>query len=667
MPFEPGGNLLALQLLGTLLVLVGMFGWGELAAAPFRWSRPRHWGSTLALGVGACVTVGGLLAWAEVISIKTNAAVVAIGVVAFGAANGARLLRRRAAAGDATPAASPGGQIRLDPLELALHAAAIAYLVVTALGATRPFWVDVHDDLPAYFEFPKRLLETGTFLEPMSSRRIATMGGAAYLQSLLYPLWGPAAVPLVDIGLGQLLAWSAALALRPPGVGRAARAVRLIAPIFVLWLASALMLYNHAPMRLAFGLVVALLGATVAFGRGGARSGESANGWDSARSGDFALLAATGAALVSLRNSFIGFAMIVACGWVVLGLARRDRRLALGAAAAGGAMVALLLPYFVVSWRSSRTPFYPLLEGTFRHGAFSPPLAFSGKVAFVGDALLRTGVPWIAVIAIGAWLIGWRTRGAAVGVVAAIATSAVTAFGLTGFDSYNLFRYSAPMLDGALAFAACQGGTVLAEGLVRGRAALAVPIGTAVALAVAVSLPLHLVLYESEEGFWRPYEAWRATAAFGEAAAQALREPFTPFASAGSEVYAAAQETIPRGSSVAAAVARPYLWNLARQRIDSIDIPGVASAPPGLPYLEGPEALVAYLRGLGYDFFAFTPPAFPGCLYDGSRWALLASGGFPMWRDLGRRVIDFQSNAEALAVDHPVVFASAEIVVLDLR
>lgn len=655
MPFELGGTLLGPQLVGTLLVVVALLGWGELAAAPFRWSRPRHWGSTLALGVGACVTVGGLLAWAEVISIKTNAAVVAIGVVAFGAANGARLVRRRAAAGDATPAASPGGQIRLDPLELALHAAAIAYLVVTALGATRPFWVDVHDDLPAYFEFPKRLLETGTFLEPMSSRRIATMGGAAYLQSLVYPLWGPAAVPLVDIGLGQLLAWSAALALRPPGVGRGARAVRLLAPIFVLWLASALTLDNHAPMRLAFGLVVALLGATVAFGRGGARSG------------DFALLAATGAALVSLRNSFIGFAMVVTFGWIVLGLARRDRRLALGATAAGGAMVALLLPYFVVSWRSSRTPFYPLLEGTFRHGAFSPPLAFSGKLAFVGDALLRTGVPWIAVIAIGAWLIGWRTRGAAVGVVAAIATSAVTAFGLTGFDSYNLFRYSAPMLDGALAFAACLGGTVLSDGLARGRALGVVTIGTAMALAVAVSLPLHLVIYDREVEVWRPRETLRATVAFADAAAQALREPFTPFASAGSEVYAAAQETIPRGSSVAAAVARPYLWNLARQRIDSIDIPGVASAPPGLPHLEGPEALVAYLRGLGYDFFAFTPPAFPGCLYDGSRWALLASGGFPMWRDLGRRVIDFQSNAEALAVDHPVVFASAEIVVLDLR
>jgi hypothetical protein len=431
--------------------------------------------------------------------------------------------------------------------------------------------------------------------------------------------------------------------------------VRLGAPLFVLALASALTLYNHAPMRLAFGLVVVLLAGTAAWGRG------------EARSGDFAVVVASGAALVSLRNSFVAFAMLVACGWVLLGLARRDRRLAGGAAASASAMVGLLVPWSIVSWRSSESPFYPIFGGTFRPGAFSPPIALQEKIAIVADVLARVGAPTILSVGIAAWILGWRSRAVAVGVAAAIVTSAATAFSLTGFDSYNMFRYSVPMLDGALAVALCTFGAVAAEGGARGRAMGAVAVAGAAMLAVAVLWPVRLVIYDRDVELWRPRDALRATDAFRAASMQALGEPFAPFASTGRELYASAQEAIPRGASVAAAVARPYLWNLGLNRIDSIDIPGVASPPPGLPYLEGPEALAGYLRGLGYDFLAFTPPAVGRSIYQRSRWQKLARSDFPMWRDLGRRVSDFLANVEELSRQRQVVFASAEIVVIDLR
>ncbi|HSN15834.1 MAG TPA: hypothetical protein VLT61_14475, partial [Anaeromyxobacteraceae bacterium] len=176
MPFELGGNILGLQLLGTLFVLLGLFGWGELAAAPFRWAGERPWGFTLALGVGACVAVGGALSLFDAVSVWANVTVVAIGVLA---AVGSRWLKARRAAAST---ASPGERVRRDPLELAFHGIAITYLVVTALGATRPVWAEVPDDFTASLEFPRRLLQTGTFVEPMSSRRIATLGGGVYLQ-----------------------------------------------------------------------------------------------------------------------------------------------------------------------------------------------------------------------------------------------------------------------------------------------------------------------------------------------------------------------------------------------------------------------------------------------------------------------------------------------------
>ncbi|HSN13040.1 MAG TPA: hypothetical protein VLT61_00305, partial [Anaeromyxobacteraceae bacterium] len=551
---------------------------------------------------------------------------------------------------------SPGERVRRDPLELAFHGIAITYLVVTALGATRPFWAEVHDDFTAYLEFPRRLLQTGTFVEPMSSRRIATLGGGVYLQSLLFPLWGPAAVPLVDVGLGQLLAWGAALAIRPLGQGRAHRAVRLGAPLFVLALGSAHELYSHAPMRLVFGLVVVLLAATAA-----------AAGKQGARAGDFAVVAASGVALVSLRNSLVAFALLVACGWAVVGLVRRDRRLARDVIVSAAAMIALLLPWCAVSWRSSGTPFYPLLEGTFRSGAFSAPMALGEKLAFVGDVLARVGAHWVLLVGIGAWLLGAGARAVAVGAGAAVVTCAATAFSLTGFDSYNIFRYSEPMLLGALAFAACALGAALADGGVAGRGRRAVAFAGASMVAVAVLVPLRLVVYDREVEVWCPRRALRATAAFAVASAQALREPFAPFASKGSEVYASAQAAMPRGAAVAAAVARPFLWDLGRQRIDSVDIPGVVSPAPGLPSGGGADALAAYLRQLGYEFLAFTPPATGPSLYQRSRWQALARGHLPMWRDLGGRVGAFLDDVDALSRERRVVYTSGEIVVVDLR
>jgi hypothetical protein len=267
------------------------------------------------------------------------------------------------------------------------------------------------------------------------------------------------------------------------------------------------------------------------------------------------------------------------------------------------------------------------------------------------------------------------TRGAALAsLVAVVGTIGATAAAMTASDTFNVFRYTAPFgvagviflagtwlaaesegLRGAGSWRRARAGGILRTALVSG-AALAW-------LLVPVTVPVedrHLSL--SQLALARS-QAIQWTAAGLRTLRAGLREPPID----GGQDYVTAQLRLPPGSRIVSAASRPFLWSFEDQVVHTLDCPGQASPPPGLPFFEGPEAVAGYFRELGYTHLAFTPPDVGHCLYSRERWkAVIGSGAF-VWEQWAPYFLDFMENEELLWQSLGAVYESPELVVVDLR
>jgi hypothetical protein len=73
--------------------------------------------------------------------------------------------------------------------------------------------------------------------------------------------------------------------------------------------------------------------------------------------------------------------------------------------------------------------------------------------------------------------------------------------------------------------------------------------------------------------------------------------------------YSAFNSLVPRGAKVLAAVDRPTLLDYSSYTFATLDSPGAVSPAPHMPFFEGADAKVAYLRHLGYTYIAAESPA----------------------------------------------------------
>ena len=129
------------------------------------------------------------------------------------------------------------------------------------------------------------------------------------------------------------------------------------------------------------------------------------------------------------------------------------------------------------------------------------------------------------------------------------------------------------------------------------------------------------------------------------------------------EEYAAAQARLPADARLASAAGRPYLFRFDRQVVHTLDFVGAVSPTPGMPFFKGPEALARYLRDLGYTHLAFSPPV----LDDTSKPSEEFANPMVNIQSLRRYGSDFTENTVRLESAYSVIYASPELVVMDIR
>uniref|UniRef100_Q029C4 Glycosyltransferase RgtA/B/C/D-like domain-containing protein n=1 Tax=Solibacter usitatus (strain Ellin6076) TaxID=234267 RepID=Q029C4_SOLUE len=172
-----------------LAVLAGFLGWGS--AIQRAGSLPQtDWGLRCAWGMAFVTVSGGLLA-----CLSLAAKPVLIGMVAAGALL-AVLFCGPSLSSILTNRRSTLGVFGFVALILLFYAAFVDVR-----------WSNACDDDVAYFVFAKRLLDSGTLIEPFSLRRLSAYGGHSLLQAVIWAFGSQKSLYILDAGLcGVVLA-----------------------------------------------------------------------------------------------------------------------------------------------------------------------------------------------------------------------------------------------------------------------------------------------------------------------------------------------------------------------------------------------------------------------------------------------------------------------------
>jgi hypothetical protein len=136
------------------------------------------------------------------------------------------------------------------------------------------------------------------------------------------------------------------------------------------------------------------------------------------------------------------------------------------------------------------------------------------------------------------------------------------------------------------------------------------------------------------------------------------------------------QNAAPAGEKLLVMVDVPFLLDLRRNEIASLDLPGGASPPPGLHRLESPAEVVEYFVGLGYSWLAVVRPERSQHLYKLAQWTDHANGvrmawhtnalEAGLWQVMGRTVLRFFRQLAVIRRSCRRTYADGHWLMLDL-
>ena len=224
---------------------------------------------------------------------------------------------------------------------------------------------------------------------------------------------------------------------------------------------------------------------------------------------------------------------------------------------------------------------------------------------------------------------------------------------LSAFRSSDLARYVWPLLAGVLvatlALLANEGATQLRRP--QGALGALILIGVSFVLAT----PLGRLRYELETTLAAASRIWSGYAVVA------------PWASVQDD-YANVQAKLPLGAKIATASDYPHLFDLRRNRIFSLDVPGSVSPPPGMPLRGTPAEMTEYMRGQDFGFVVATDPAQSACLYNQRIWQTHFVQGSRPFASWAPYFLDWFRWLEARTVGSPErVSYDGTLMTFDLR
>jgi hypothetical protein len=590
------------------------------------------------LGVGLFLSVGGFLVALDVAKFGVLLAWHVIGV-AFLGSRAPTQLRRAASAG-------------LRSWCIAAAMAVVGILVVgMALGQAIGIQLyNIYDDDAAYIYLAKRLLATGGLADPFNLRRITSYGGSPLYQSLFLQATGNSSPRGFELmfALGVLLIVAVGtLRRRWVIIGTLLLGIGLIlgrgiGPIV-----------NLSP---EFSVAALSLGVYVVLRRVPLRH-------DRDQVLRYVVIGVLLAGILALRFYYL-ISVVAAVVFVMVAL--RGRRAPRSLLIIAASSIAASIGWAVALVRSSGTPIFPLVLGNFNKSWPSgndPNLHGIGSfVRHFSNTFTGYGIGWVCVTAVliaALYLLLARDQpvrsfvllGAGLGCLVQMAIISVV---FDGSAPNDVIRFNAPST------LAC--GLLVIDMLwpISVAHSSPSPVSTLALVAknrfspprllASVPVRLALMLTVAAVAFGWSVRTYAHTVDSSLHQASSVLNgtiPLTDRYSLYEHEYGALSSLVPHGARILAAVDHPALLDYSTYTFATLDSPGAVSPAPHMPFFQGADAKVAYLRRLGYTYIVSESPSQQGLYYFRFLVSQLRSAEY-FSREQAPFNIDWQSTVTSL-------------------
>lgn len=557
----------------SLLILVSFWGYGELLRR--RINRPEFadlgWGLTCAWGMAVMILLeGALMPFAQ-----AKAANLLV-IVLFGAGAFVFFAAEFALA----PKTKKKG--RVGATQAPIYYAAI-YLLAALAFASSVAWmnhIDPNDDLVCYLMLPEKLLATGTLIEPFSFQRAGTFGGQAILQALVMIVGGEVNGHVPDRGMAMVVIFGILLGALRGVRGQYAFAGFIL--LFAFWFIPVPRISTNGAMT-GGCMLLALLDALARL-----RNAAPDSGWRR-----FLPAAFVAAGACSIRPTYALVIAVILAAFAITSLIPQGKKTAgaLGVPsifAIGIMCFALLVPFMVALYQSNGTPLIPPFSGYVSKGfqTYDHPAFFQNLAALWAFTVTPQTLGLLLLMGLAAFLPGSPERKLVLAAVTFGCAVIVIRFGALAY--LDLYRYIFPIVFPLTLWFLAR--TLRQESEEHGDDRRIHTTTAAVFGAVACLTFINL-----------PQASAELTAQFASLEQQ-VTEPRTFLDPRLKQVYLDVQSVVPPGEKILTMVDASYLLDYKRNPMFSINAVGSSSPPPGLPFDKGPEALSAYLRGLGIRY-----------------------------------------------------------------
>jgi hypothetical protein len=638
--FALRAHAVALTLAWSVLILLSFVGWGSIANLWLTKGRRVDWGLRAGWGMAFVMLVGGYLTLVHAARRPVLIAQVVIGVAAW------------------LWFAAMGRLPRISTRRVGTWIAHAGVLVLLACASAVTVFLFIHyagkhdfqpsDDLPLYFEFPKKLIDTGSLYEPFNARRVSTLGGQPYLDGLFVAVAPFYHLPMVDAGLGIVLSfWLIVGHVTRNGL-KGWQAVPLGFAFCLLFTVN-IVRVNIASEASGIPVVLTMY-RTLRF----PFSDREAGRWpyEPPRVVALGVLLVTAILLRTTNGpALLPFLLLVFASDFLLASRKPFTRESLLSfvhmmAIFCGTIAVALLPWSWLLHQSCGTFFYPVWQGNITPGwtflksappwkaisalyadiTYDKPIAFFILYLFAGFVPLkgraRNDIVFLTVgCLLGVWALA---RGAG------------------GFDAFAHARY--------------MNAYIAATGLV---IAMSLGPNDPRAAFVALGLGMHFAILRDEirAGYLAAIEMVHQELTNGDRDEIAF--------SAGTAAYTEIQSHIDRGATVACAVHEPWRFDFRRNKIYTLDLLGGTGPKPGWPAFKGAQALLDYFKANGIRYVVFQNFDTGNEFYNRGHWALFKGDDY-----LGGEApfqLDGMDSIDKFATMRHVVYRAHQMTVVDLN
>ncbi len=634
------------------VLLASFVGWGSALNAAVQPRRRADLGLRCAWGWAIAVAVGGVLCLLRAAVSQALVAVTGVGLAALAVdlAWRYRLWTRRNVWRSVAVATA-----RIPFLAGALAVLAlglVSYLTTITNASFNP-----NDDQLCYFGFVREILDRGTLSQPFSFRRIQAYGGISLLDA--YQL----AIPVPDVHLHLLDSGMALITVMLLLVGHVKASPRTSRAVILL-----LLLLTVTLPDIRVNITAEMTGAIFFLALYRTLVWSPVRDRPSLR--DAAPVALLAAAACTLRQNFlvpVAVLLVLEFGAPIARSVRLrpwrvDGDAVLRTAVTAAALVALLAPWWALTVEWCRSFLFPVVRGSYNpdYGYFKPLTRFEELRYLwqnVAYCMPVKAVPLFLVAALTA-IDRRRSSTLVFFALAAFAGFAILIPSYPDVDPKNLGRYyfgfTFPALLAIALGVADTAGRRVHEKLARADRLAGLPL---------VLLGTALQLYDDRDQMAKDWTG-HLTALEPE-----FKEtnPWTP--PVPDPDYARLQDSIPAGAPIATLVDDYDRFDFRRNQIETLDMIGAMSPPPGLPLFDGGEAVADYLVKLGYRYAIVVHPDAAKYLLRRDTWLVQAkqpAEGMEIWRRTARYFLRGFDVVDELRGSRYVLATTGKMSALDL-